>query len=1009
MQHQYWITKKSVQRKLGGKEDECIVSSDAELDAKLELFRSISDSCVHLQRIIDVYQERLCYLAQEENALGRYLKECGKNEKNSSAGQLMAVAGKALAYTGHQRLTIRPPLLRLHHEVETFRGRAVSDTRMTVVEMEKIRTEYRAALSWMKSVSTELDPDTGYGLDRFRKAQSYVKSSKARFDRLMLACLQKVDLLAAARCNMFSHALISYQNAISTFSSKASETLALAVTKLNNVEPFEFSIVSELATPQDDKDRSTFFNADYTDKKEEQDCNKEEDEKNSTDPTEVNDLLGEDFSSVPTSDPFKPVPAVEENVSNLTLLEMNIPSKEDLLGDFMPSRLIQEGMFNFNVSDKLDATSKDDKNIPSKIRGNEKTEAQVSWLSLFKELDPLANQDAGSLTFVAKLSLRWGYLNYGCPRLQSGTFSNDRGRSVMIEPFEKRRGFQKMFSLLPWVLLILSVNIYALVKRNESRRHVPIVIAVFAVLVILPLIPVLLTTTLIFASYREIINIILKLKHGNLYNGIVRGFDVIHTVDEICNSKNSILTILEYDGEINSKCFFDVFLQHSAKLKKTVFNKIPKFKSKFCQCSGYTYMLEHVIDINECVRKMPLIESEHDELDDFELAQLLKKAYNMDFPNDNNIYWDFLIGTQPIRKKINDGKNSKWYPVLFRNHHCIADGVSLVKFLVGVLADAPSVETAPQDTTKKLALFDEIVCNTEKITLEKVFLLLQKTLQHALIFFWALILSPSSIYTLLFLRANDKNFLHKTNLKGESILVFYAENDDAYFNKVKSIKRKIPGTSFPEILLAAYSQSLCNYFKKKSVERPGYITSAVPFVPGSSQLQHLVPGTIKFENIQFRNDYTLVLLDLPIFEGERHASVMKKLKLLKKEINNLNSLPEYYLMHISMNYMLSVLPTRLIHFFLRNFDCTTSVSIVPGHMKTTYANGALSLVNAGFWTPHLKNIGLGFTAFTYDGRLSFGISIDEALVDNYDEAQSILDDVLRSIDLLEREVHETTD
>lgn len=266
MQHQYWVTKKSVLRKLGGKEDECVVSSDAELDAKLELFRSISDSCVHLQRIIDSYQERLCDLAQEENALGRYLKECGKSEKNTSAGQIMETAGKALAYTGRQRLNIRPPLLRLHHEVETFRGRAVSDTRNTVLEMEKARTEYRAALSWMKSASPQLDPDTGHGLERFRKAQSYVRTTKVRFDRLMLACLQKVDLLAAARCNMFSHALVSYQKAISVFSAEAGKILNHAAKKIDNVEPYDFSAVSELALPQGDKDKNTFFNAEYCDK-----------------------------------------------------------------------------------------------------------------------------------------------------------------------------------------------------------------------------------------------------------------------------------------------------------------------------------------------------------------------------------------------------------------------------------------------------------------------------------------------------------------------------------------------------------------------------------------------------------------------------------------------------------------------------------------------------------------------------------------------------------------------
>lgn len=267
MQHQYWVTKKSVLRKLGGKEDECIVSSDAELDAKLELFKSINDSCIHLQRVIDLYQERLCYLAQEENALGRYLKECGKNEKNASAGQIMMTAGKALAYTGHQRLTVRSPLVRLHHEVDTFRARAISDTRVTVSEMEKVRTEYRAALSWMKSVSAQLDPDTGHGLERFRKAQSYVKSAKTKFDRFTLACLQKVDLLAAARCNMFSHALVPYQNAISAFAIKAAETLNVAATKLDKVEPYDFSVCTELSLASDgDKDKNTFFNAEYTDK-----------------------------------------------------------------------------------------------------------------------------------------------------------------------------------------------------------------------------------------------------------------------------------------------------------------------------------------------------------------------------------------------------------------------------------------------------------------------------------------------------------------------------------------------------------------------------------------------------------------------------------------------------------------------------------------------------------------------------------------------------------------------
>jgi regulator of sigma D len=133
-------------------------------------------------------------------------------------------------------------------EVETFRHRAVEDTLETIKQMERHRTEYRASLNWMKNVSQELDPDTYKQMEKFRKVQeraikilpvifrnkrrtelpakqcvicsctliqvqTHVKKSKSQFDKLKLACLQKVDLLAAARCNMFSHALIQYQNA----------------------------------------------------------------------------------------------------------------------------------------------------------------------------------------------------------------------------------------------------------------------------------------------------------------------------------------------------------------------------------------------------------------------------------------------------------------------------------------------------------------------------------------------------------------------------------------------------------------------------------------------------------------------------------------------------------------------------------------------------------------------------------------------------------------------------
>ena len=121
--------------------------------------------------------------------------------------------------------------------------------RWTVESMEKARTEYRGALMWMKNVSTELDPDTFKQLEKFRKVQGHVKASKQRFDKLKLDSVQKIDLLAASRCNMFSHALIMYQNTLVTFWDKTSKTMNHVNNGFKGYQYYEFNYIKDLAAP----------------------------------------------------------------------------------------------------------------------------------------------------------------------------------------------------------------------------------------------------------------------------------------------------------------------------------------------------------------------------------------------------------------------------------------------------------------------------------------------------------------------------------------------------------------------------------------------------------------------------------------------------------------------------------------------------------------------------------------------------------------------------------------
>uniref|UniRef100_A0A8C8US94 Islet cell autoantigen 1 n=1 Tax=Peromyscus maniculatus bairdii TaxID=230844 RepID=A0A8C8US94_PERMB len=248
MQQKYWETKQAFIKATGKKEDEHVVASDADLDAKLELFHSIQRTCLDLSKAIVLYQKRICFLSQEENELGKFLRSQGFQDK-TRAGKMMQATGKALCFSSQQRLALRNPLCRFHQEVETFRHRAISDTWLTVNRMEQCRTEYRGALLWMKDVSQELDPDLYKQMEKFRKVQTQVRLAKKNFDKLKMDVCQKVDLLGASRCNLLSHMLATYQTTLLHFWEKTSHTMAAIHESFKGYQPYEFTTLKSLQDP----------------------------------------------------------------------------------------------------------------------------------------------------------------------------------------------------------------------------------------------------------------------------------------------------------------------------------------------------------------------------------------------------------------------------------------------------------------------------------------------------------------------------------------------------------------------------------------------------------------------------------------------------------------------------------------------------------------------------------------------------------------------------------------
>ncbi|XP_058584707.1 islet cell autoantigen 1 isoform X14 [Neofelis nebulosa] len=368
MQQKYWETKQAFIKATGKKEDEHVVASDADLDAKLELFHSIQRTCLDLSKAIVLYQKRICFLSQEENELGKFLRSQGFQDK-TRAGKMMQATGKALCFSSQQRLALRNPLCRFHQEVETFRHRAISDTWLTVNRMEQCRTEYRGALLWMKDVSQELDPDLYKQMEKFRKSlQDPMKKLIEKEERKKVTQQESSEATVEEPSQLISLEDENQRKESSSFKTEDGKSILTALDKssthnacsdeLLGMKPEEGACLGPVAGTLEpegaDKDDllllSEIFNASSLDEGE----------------------FSKEWAAVfGDGRPKEPVPTVAAGE----------PDPRPQAGSgFLPSQLLDQNMKDLQASLQE----------PAKAASSDLT----AWFSLFADLDPLSNPDA---------------------------------------------------------------------------------------------------------------------------------------------------------------------------------------------------------------------------------------------------------------------------------------------------------------------------------------------------------------------------------------------------------------------------------------------------------------------------------------------------------------------------------------------------------------------------------------------------------------------------------------
>nr|XP_026247308.1 islet cell autoantigen 1 isoform X6 [Urocitellus parryii] len=370
MQQKYWETKQAFIKATGKKEDEHVVASDADLDAKLELFHSIQRTCLDLSKAIVLYQKRICFLSQEENELGKFLRSQGFQDK-TRAGKMMQATGKALCFSSQQRLALRNPLCRFHQEVETFRHRAISDTWLTVNRMEQCRTEYRGALLWMKDVSQELDPDLYKQMEKFRKSlQDPMKKLVEKEEKKKMAQQESTEAAEQEPSQLISLEDENQHKESCSFKSEEGKSILSALDKssthnacsgpldeLLDMKPEEGACLGPMAgTPEPegaDKDDLLLLNEIFN--------------ASSLEEGEFSQEWAAVFGDNRLKDPAPSGSLGEPD------------SKPQTGSGFLPSQLLDQNMKDLQASLQEPAKAASD---------------LTAWFSLFADLDPLSNPDA---------------------------------------------------------------------------------------------------------------------------------------------------------------------------------------------------------------------------------------------------------------------------------------------------------------------------------------------------------------------------------------------------------------------------------------------------------------------------------------------------------------------------------------------------------------------------------------------------------------------------------------
>jgi len=312
--------------------------------------------------------------------------------------------------------------------------------------------------------------------------------------------------------------------------------------------------------------------------------------------------------------------------------------------------------------------------------------------------------------------------------------------------------------------------------------------------------------------------------------------------------------------------------------------------------------------------------------------------------------------------------------VVARIHHCIGDGIALVRVLLGMTDDSPKGSATVRRSRRRRKPLGEgpwlpEVVNDALYTVRKATgKMVEGTLET--------ILDPAraagiagegvratGVLGRLALMPSDPDTIFKGNLGTAKRCAW---SKILPLDEVKAYS-KATGATINDVLLSGVAGALRRYLLSRGEE-----------LEHDLDIRAIVPVNLRPEDAtdQLGNRFGLVFLALPVGIENR----MERLRELKARMDAIKNSTEAVVTYAVLNAIGTAsasVESQAVRFF--GSKATAVMTNVPGPRQELYLAGK-AMRSMMFWVPQSAHLGLGVSVLSYAGQVRLGVATDVGLV-----------------------------